>query len=297
MITGALLVNKETGFTSRQEVNYVSKLFGEKKVGHIGTLDPFADGLLIMLFGSATKIAPFIENLDKTYIATLKLGQKTDTADKEGSVIEEKSVPIFSVEQIKDVLSSFKGKQKQIPPRYSALKVNGKRAYELARDNEEFTLNERDIEIYDIQFLSQTAKDVFIFVARVSKGTYIRTLGENIAEKLGTVGHLIALTRVAIGPFSLENSHKSKDCKVSHLISISDMLSSFPSIDVDGLTARKALNGMRLTFNNVSDKLILVKDKDGIIAVYEKEVGHVYHCKRGLRWKLFVKSIQHHLNQ
>lgn len=283
MISGALLVNKEVGLTSRDEVNKVSKLFGEKKVGHIGTLDPFADGLLIMLFGRATKIVPFLEDLDKTYIATLKLGIKTDTADKDGQIIETKDVPLLSLDNIKSVLASFKGIQTQIPPRYSALKVDGKRAYDLARENVDFKLQERQIEIHDIQFLSQVSKDEFIFMVRVSKGTYIRTLGEDIAVKLGTVGYLSALTRVAIGPFTLENAHKVQDCKLQDIISAEKMLESYPTIVVEKDIAKKALNGMRLTFKNVSDKLIVIKDQDGLIAMYEKQQQNIYCCKRGLR--------------
>lgn len=283
MLSGALLVNKEIGRTSRQEANYVSDLLGERKVGHIGTLDPFADGLLVMLFGNATKIAPFIEDEDKTYIATLKLGAQTDTADKDGEITETKEVQEISALQIKEVLKTFLGKQRQKPPHYSAIRINGQRAYDLARKNIDFELKERDVEIFDIQLLSQTAKDEFIFMARVSKGTYIRTLGEDIAKKLGTLGYLTALTRVAIGKHTLEHAHKAKDCKVEHLISISDMLSSYQTFTLNDQDAKCALNGMRLKLKDATDNLVVIKDKNGIIAMYEKEQGIVYRCKRGLR--------------
>lgn len=282
MITGALLINKEKGKTSRQEVNQVSRLLGEKKMGHIGTLDPFAEGLLIVLAGRATKIAPFIEALDKTYLARLKLGTKTDTADRDGAVVEEKKVPVLTKEKIKEILQQFTGKLQQTPPKYSALKVNGERAYALARKNVDFTLEKREIEVFEMVLVNFTEPDEITFACRVSKGTYIRTLAEDIAEKLGTVGHLEELTRLKIGKYSLENSDRSENVSVENLISVDEMLKDFPSVYVDGENKKKALNGVALCLKQ-NDKLIVVKDNDGPIAMYELRQGSLYHCLRGLR--------------
>ena len=282
MITGALLINKEKGKTSRQEVNQISRLFSEKKAGHIGTLDPFAEGLLVVLLGRATKIAPFIEQLDKTYLAKLKLGSKTDTADKDGTIIETKDIPDLNKEKINQIFQQFLGKISQIPPKYSALKVNGERAYALARKQVEFELKPREIEIYELRLIN-FEKDEITFVCRVSKGTYVRTLAEDIANKLGTLGYLEELTRLKIGKFSLESAIRSSAAKESNLISVNEMLSDYPSVFVSGDDAKKAKNGVSLCFEKQNDKLIVVKDEEGPIAMYELSSGSLYHCLRGLR--------------
>ena len=281
MISGSLLIDKEKGLTSRQEVNNVSRLLKEKKAGHIGTLDPFADGLLIVLLGKSTKISPFLEGMDKTYMATLKLGEKTDSGDLTGNIIEKKDVPSFAKEDIEKVFKSFLGKQTQIPPMYSALKVNGKALYKYARDGKEIERKEREITIYELKLLSCENSEI-VFVAKVSKGTYIRTLGEDIAEKLGTVGHLTKLTRLTIGPYSLEQAKKSKDVSEDNLIPTEKMLSFMKSFEVEGELLKKANNGMHFRLP-IKDKLVLLLDKGKAIAIYQREPSGVYACVRGLQ--------------
>ena len=280
-LSGCLLINKKVGVTSRFEVNEVSHRLHEKKCGHIGTLDPFASGLLIILVGKATKISPFLERHNKTYIASLKLGQKTDTGDLTGNVIEEKDVPNLTKEEIEKVLSSFLGDSKQIPPMYSALKKDGKPLYEYARKGEEIERKPRDITIFDIKFISFN-KDVVTFAAKVSKGTYIRTLGEDIAVKLGTVGHLVELERTMIDNFSVKDAIPSEEADPSKLISIEDMLKDFPSITLSGKDAFKALNGVALPLQS-KEKELLIKDENGIIAIYKRSETGIYTCLRGLR--------------
>ena len=281
MLSGSLLINKEIGLTSRQEVTNVSRKLGEKKAGHIGTLDPFADGLLIVLLGSSTKISPFLEVMDKTYIATLKLGTKTNTGDLTGETIETKEIPELTKAKICEVLQGFLGKSTQIPPIFSALKVNGQPMYKYARKGIEIERKSREIEVFKI-YLVKFEKDEITFLTKVSKGTYIRTLGEDIAEKLGTVGHLTKLTRTEIGPYSLMNAKKSSEVTDEDLISISKMLSHFKSFEVEGELAKKALNGMHFRLP-INDETILLEDKDGIIALYKREPNGVYSCVRGLR--------------
>ena len=281
MLSGSLLINKEIGLTSRQEVNNISRKLGEKKAGHIGTLDPFADGLLIVLLGSSTKISPFLEVMDKTYLATMKLGEKTNTGDLTGEVIETKEIPELTKAKIIEVLNMFLGKSAQIPPIFSALKINGQPMYKYARKGIEIERKPREIEIYKI-YLVNFEKDEITFLAKVSKGTYIRTLGEDIAEKLGTVGHLTKLTRTAIGPYSLMNAKKSSEVTEEDLIPIFKMLEHFKSFEVEGELAKKALNGMHFRLP-INDETILLKDKDGIIALYKREPNGVYGCVRGLR--------------
>ena len=281
MLSGSLLINKEIGLTSRQEVNNISHKLGEKKAGHIGTLDPFADGLLIVLLGSSTKISPFLEVMDKTYLATLKLGTKTNTGDLTGEAVENKEIPELTKNKISEVLQGFLGKSTQIPPIFSALKVNGQPMYKYARKGIEIERKPREIEIYKI-YLVSFEKDEITFLAKVSKGTYIRTLGEDIAEKLGTVGHLTKLTRTEIGPYSLMNAKKTADVTEADLIPISKMLEHLKSFEVEGELAKKALNGMHFKLP-INDQTILIKDKDGIIALYKREPNGVYGCVRGLR--------------
>lgn len=281
MISGSLLINKEIGLTSRQEVNNVSRKLGERKAGHIGTLDPFADGLLIVLLGTSTKISQFLEIMDKTYQATLKLGKKTNTGDLTGEVIKTSEVPNLTKEKVEETLKSFLGKQTQIPPMFSALKVNGKELYKYAREGVEIERKVREINIIDIKLLS-FKEDEITFIAKVSKGTYIRTLGEDIAEKLGTVGHLTKLTRLEVGPYSLKDAKRSSEVCEKDLIPISKMLAHLKSFEVSGELAKKALNGMHFRLP-INDEEILLKDKDGIIALYKREVNGVYSCVRGLR--------------
>lgn len=185
-MNGILIVNKPQNFTSQDVVSKVKKILNEKKAGHTGTLDPLATGVLPVLLGNSTKLSKYLIEHDKVYVAKIKLGQRTDTGDIEGKVIEEKSVPEISVEKIKKVLESFLGKGQQIPPMYSAIKINGKKLYEYARNGESVEVPPRNIEIYSIKLLEIEEKQIK-FEVSCSKGTYIRTLCENIAETLGTV--------------------------------------------------------------------------------------------------------------
>ncbi len=279
-ISGCLLINKKVGLTSRDEVNRVSKALKIKKCGHIGTLDPFASGLLIVLVNKATKISTFLEGEDKTYVAKLKLGEATDSGDLAGNIIETKPVPILSKEEITNILNSFLGESEQLPPMFSALKYNGKHYYDYARKGETIERKTRKITIYEIRLLNY--EDEYItFLAKVSKGTYIRTLAEDIAKKLNTVGHLVNLERTLIGEFSLKNAISDEEVDASKLIRVEDMLKKYRSVYLSKEDAFKALNGvkMKLPYN---DEYLLLKDDDGLIAMYQKD-GAYFRCVRGLR--------------
>lgn len=191
MLDGIVIINKPKGYTSHDIVSKVKKIVNEK-VGHTGTLDPNATGVLPLLVGKGTKLSYYLTEHNKEYIATLQLGIKTDTADGEGNVIEERKVSdeCFDKENIEKVLQSFLGKQTQFPPKYSAIKVNGKKLYEYARKNETVELVSREIEIYEIEQLHILEKEKqIVFKVKCSKGTYIRSLCEDIANKLKTVGY------------------------------------------------------------------------------------------------------------
>ena len=205
---GIILINKAKNCTSNNVVNKVKHILNEK-TGHIGTLDPNATGLLPILVGKGTKLSQYLINHDKEYEVVLKLGIKTDTADLEGKIIEEKEVAdnLLEKEKVLDVLNGFIGKQKQVPPMYSAIKVNGKKLYEYARKNVQIELEAREIEIYEIKLGTINQKENTItFTVHCSKGTYIRSLCEDIAQILGTIGYMKELNRTKVGIFNIENS-------------------------------------------------------------------------------------------
>ena len=212
-MNGILLIDKPKEYTSHDIVAIVKKI-SKEKVGHTGTLDPNATGVLPLLLGKATQISKYLINHDKTYIATVKLGIKTDTADSEGKVTEEKDVIDLNTELVQKVLNDMIGKQKQIPPLYSAIKVNGKKLYEYARNGEEIKIAPRDIEIYDMKLLELNKKEAEItFKISCSKGTYIRTVCENIAERLNTVGFMKDLRRTLVGEFDINQAINIEDIK------------------------------------------------------------------------------------
>jgi len=280
MMDGILLLNKEVGWSSFQTINKAKRLINASKVGHSGTLDPFASGLLVVTVNKATKVNQFIETQDKEYIATLKLGIKTSTLDLEGEVIDTKQVPPLNEQLIIETLNKFKGKIKQLPPMYSALKVNGQRLYDLARQGIEIERKEREVEIFDIQLISYK-DDEIEFKVNCSKGTYIRTLGESISEELNTYGHLIKLIRTRVGNFKLEDAYKLEDLDNYKLLNIKEALVHFYTIKLNDNEIIKVKNGIKFKFNTNEKEVLIVDKNDVPIAIYEKENDH-YRSKRGL---------------
>ena len=200
---GILIVNKPKNYTSNDIVNKVKRILNTK-VGHTGTLDPNATGVLPLLLGKGTKFSKYLINHDKKYVATLQLGIKTSTADIEGDIIEKKDVDkkLFNKNIIEKTLESFIGKQIQTPPIYSAIKIKGKKLYEYARSNTEVEIPKREIEIYSIKLISTNIEEnKIVFEVECSKGTYIRSLCEDIAKKLGTVGYMKDLQRAKVRKF------------------------------------------------------------------------------------------------
>lgn len=263
-MNGILIINKPLGYTSHDVVDVLRKKLNLKQIGHTGTLDPNATGVLPILVGQATKISKYLVEHNKTYIAELKLGEKSSTGDLEGEILETKSVPELKVDEIKEVLKNFIGKQEQIPPIYSAIKVNGKKAYEYARNNQEIQLKPREIEIIDIELI-KFESNIIKYKVSCSKGTYIRTLCEQIAEKLGTVGLMQSLCRVKVNEFTIEDSIdldkiKEEDSKniINNLISIEELFKNNDTINLDDRKTELFLNGVKLTF----------KLKDDIYRIY-----------------------------
>lgn len=248
---GVIIINKPKGYTSHDVVNIVRKQLNMKKVGHTGTLDPNATGVLPILVGQATKISKYLIEHKKTYIATIELGEKRDTGDSEGNIIEsDYNVKEFDISIIKQVLQSFLGKQKQIPPMYSAIKVNGKKLYEYARSGQEVKVEPREIEIYRIELIEYINNRIE-FEVECSKGTYIRTLCENIAEKLGTIGYMKELQRTSVDKFKIEESinleELSEDEAQKKILTIENIFKEKEKIYLNDKGVELFLNGVQLT--------------------------------------------------
>lgn len=279
-VDGILLIDKEVNYSSFQAINKAKRLIKADKVGHSGTLDPFATGLLVVTVNKATKVNQFIETQDKEYIATLKLGVKTSTLDLEGEVLATKEVPSLNEELIINALNKFKGKIKQIPPMFSALKVNGQKLYDLARQGIEIERKEREVEIFNIELISFN-EDEIKFKVHCSKGTYIRTLGESISEELNTYGHLIQLRRTRVGNFKVEDAYKLDELDNFKLFPIKDALTHYPKIQLNDDEITKIKNGLKFKLNTNEDEILIIDKNDEPIAIYEKD-GNIYRSKRGL---------------
>ncbi len=259
---GIIVINKEKEYTSHDVVAKLKKKLNISKVGYTGTLDPNATGVLPILIGKGTKFSKYLINHDKIYEVELELGKKTDTADIEGKVIEEKNVDEkYIKENLLQVLESFVGKQEQIPPMYSAIKKDGKKLYEYARAGEKVEIEPRKIEIYKID-LNKYDKNIISFVVSCSKGTYIRSLCEDIAEKLNTLGYMKNLKRLQVGKFNIKDAVYIDDIDLKnvndYLITLEEILRGIPCINLDEKKLKLFLNGVQLTDNNI----------DGLYKIY-----------------------------
>jgi len=262
-----VVVNKEKNCTSRDIVNNLNKILGTKKIGHTGTLDPIATGVLVVCVGKYTKLVNLLTSLDKEYIATIKLGVKTDTLDITGNILEERE---FSVdkEQVINTLNSFLGKSEQVVPAYSAVKINGKKLYEYARNNETIELPKREICVNKIELL-EFENDIIKFKVNVSKGTYIRSLIADICEKLGTIGTMQSLVRTKQGKFDIEDSYTIEEIKNGNYKTLNvKELFHFKVIDLTEEEYFRVKNG---NFINVdlANQFVILTYKGLDIAIYE----------------------------
>ncbi len=277
---GILYIDKDENMTSRDVDNALQRLFRTRRVGHLGTLDPFATGLLIVAVGDATKCLPFYKDEEKTYIAELRLGVSTETGDLTGKVKETRDVPELTEDQIKDVFASFIGEYMQVPPMTSATRIDGRHLYEFARKGVEIKRETKRREIYALDLMSLDG-DYLRFQAVVSKGTYVRTLGEDIAEKLGTIGHLTTLRRVKVGDIGLENALKVFDVKPSDLQDPHALI-PYKRINLSKEDAIKARNGVKFHFEEEDDRLFVCDEQGKGIAIYSREEGTLYRVERGI---------------
>ena len=262
---GIIIINKPKNYTSHDIVRKAKKLLNEK-VGHTGTLDPNATGVLPLLIGKGTLLSKYLIEHDKIYEAVLKLGEKTDTADGEGKVLESQNVEqsILKKENIERIFNNLEGKQEQIPPMYSAIKLNGKKLYEYARKGIEVEVKPRTIEIYKLELIKIEDMEI-TFRVSCSKGTYIRTLCEKIAEELGTVGYMKELKRIQVGEFNIKDSITIEELENQEIVSnkfitIEKYFSNYENIVLNERKFQLFLNGVQLTYEL----------KDGIYKIYKE---------------------------
>lgn len=274
-MNGILIVNKPYGYTSRDIVNIVSKTFNTKKIGHTGTLDPIATGVLVLPIGNALKVSELLTAEKKEYIARVILGYETDMLDVTGKETK-RNKPSCTKEEIEVVLKSFIGKNNQQVPIYSAVKVNGKKLYEYARQGIEVTPPTKEIEVYNLELISniEYLEDTIEFTIKceVSKGTYIRSLIRDIAYKLGTFGTMKELTRTGQGIFSLEDSYTLQDIQNNNykLMSIKEALPNIKIIKVEDNLLKKIKNGMVLDSFFDEELSLIVDENNKEIAIYKQ---------------------------
>lgn len=273
-MNGIILVNKPYGYTSRDVVNILCKKFKTKRIGHTGTLDPIATGVLILCIGSATKLVEALTSDDKEYIATVELGTLTDTLDNTGNVIKEEKTNV-NVNQIKKALEKMQGVYEQEVPIYSAVKINGKKLYEYAREGINVDLPKRMVNIKSLELINnikyENNKTTFQIRCHVSKGTYIRSLVNDIAHELGTVGTMTSLNRVKQGIFNISDSYTLEDIENDNykLLSIKEALSNVKQVIVSGEELFKIKNGTRLENIYHSDKVLFLDEFNNEIAFYK----------------------------
>ena len=277
-------LNKPPGITSQAAVKKVQRLLKAKKAGHAGTLDPQATGVLLVCLNEATKVTRFLMDMQKQYKAKIKLGEKTDTCDAEGRVIERKDVSHLSETDLVETVQSFKGPIKQKPPMYSAVKIDGKKLYKLARKGIEIERPERSVHIYDIEITSIDLPCVDVTIS-CSKGTYIRSLCDDIGTKLGTGAHMARLERTAVGEFHINNSFSFEELAVNEemFCSIDRALSKLPEIKLGEVDYQKAKNGVKIIFESQilqNCEFVRMKDPEGNLFAIGRADSNIISIER-----------------
>ena len=277
-MNGILVINKPLGYTSRDIVNKVGKILNIRKIGHTGTLDPNASGVLVLCIGKALKVCEMLQDHDKEYIAEVILGIETDTLDMDNNatIIKEENVDIDD-DLIKESVTSFKGRYMQEVPIYSAIKVNGRKLYEYARNNIPVNLPKKEVDIKNISVIGDIIhkqnKIFFKIKCTVSKGTYIRSLIRDIGNKLNVPAVMNSLVRTRVGKFSIDNSYTLNDIENEkyHLIDITDALEDISTIVVDNDLAFRIKNGVILD-KFFDYNMAFIKDKDNkLLAIYKND--------------------------
>ena len=272
-MNGIILIDKPKDYTSRDIVNIVSKKLQTKKVGHTGTLDPLATGLLVLCIGKTLKLSELLVSTKKEYIATMTFGIETDTLDITGNIVKRDSKQKkITTKDIETVLKKYTGKIIQEVPKYSSVKVNGKKLYEYARKGEEVALPKREVEIFNIEPLSEINNNTFTFKCTVSKGTYIRSLIRDIGVSLGTYATMSDLRRTKQGIFNIEDAYTLEDIENNNykILDSKDVL-KLPKGIVDKNLEFKVKNGQVLTKFFKEDKAMIINQNNELLAIYQKK--------------------------
>ena len=288
---GVIIVDKPKDYTSRDVVNVISKIYHTKKVGHTGTLDPLATGVLVVCLNKATKIVELLTCYDKEYVASFKFGVLTDTLDNTGSILNDEEC-ILNKEDLLNAMKQIEGTYMQEVPIYSAVRINGKKLYEYAREGLEVELPKHEVTISDLELLSFNAEDNHTIVSikcHVSKGTYIRSLGNDIANILGTNAIMTELRRTKQGTFTIEDSIELKNItEDTKLISINDCLSMYKMIIAGFNLEEDILNGKILDNIYDEDNILFIDSNNNPIAlytIYDKEINKIKP------WKMFKNRV------
>ena len=266
-MNGVLIINKPKDYTSRDVINKLNKLLGTKRIGHTGTLDPLATGVLVIAIGSYTKLVNELTSLDKEYIAEIKLGIKTDTGDITGNILEENYNYNITKENITNIFNNFPKEYEQTVPKYSAVKINGKKLYEYARENIDIELLKRMVNVYSLELL-EFNNDIIKFKTKVSKGTYIRSLIEDLCYKLNVIGTMNSLVRTKQGRFNIENALNLEDININTKLLTSRDILDIKDYNLDDNLYKFVSNGNKLNIN-LSDGYynMIYNNKD--IAIYK----------------------------
>lgn len=270
---GFFNIYKEKGYTSFDVCNKIKHMFHEKKVGHTGTLDPNAVGVMQIAVGRATKLLPLLEDHTKVYEPTIHFGILTDTLDPDGKIIEEASVPSFLLSDVKAKLEILKGRTTQLPPIYSAIKVNGRKLYEYARENKDVEIKERPVKIYELDTVSDLYyEDGYLALKlhmKVSKGFYVRSLVRDLATLLNTIAIMSDLVRIETGDFKLKDAIRLSHLNESNLISVEDVFLKYPRFDAKDYLVPLIKNGIMLDERQMSCRSpFTVYHNNKLLAIY-----------------------------
>lgn len=273
-MNGFILVNKKKSMTSRDVVNSLIKILNTKKIGHTGTLDPFAEGLLLVAVNKGLKVVKLLNYKDKEYVAKVRLGIKTDTLDITGNILEERKEDL-NKEELEEVLQNFIGDYSYEVPIYSAIKINGKKLYEYAREGKKVEIPIKDSYIYDIKLIN-IEENSFTFSVKVSNGTYIRALVRDISKKINKIMTLEELTRTKIDSLLLKDAYTLEDIKNNNfkLLKINDLL-NYKEVELSGYLEAKVLNGNKIKLKEKEDNILFIKDNKEI-AVYTREECDIF---------------------
>ena len=284
MNSGIINVLKPAGITSNAVLNTIKKKLRPNKIGHLGTLDPSGTGVLPVCINKATKLFDYYLKKDKCYRAIFVFGKETDTLDSDGQVINEDNKKITK-QQIENILPKFIGKQAQLPPRYSAKKVEGQRAYELARQDKNFELATKEIEIYDINVITEIDSNKFLFEIKCSSGTYIRSIARDIATKLDTFAYMGAIIRVSSGSFDIKNAIRLDDINEEKIMPVKNILKDRQNVFVGDKFYDKIFNGCEIDIDHTDAENVVVFCKDELFGI-----GNIKSNKLKVHTNLWEKN-------